>query len=543
MDTQKEYMLEELKKDLEDEIGCPSGNTGAPLFGWPWQNLGCYKMKDVFGIDWWVCIGSWALKVLVVGWSVGRNGMQRVFGLVSVGQCLMGMKSHRWSVNSESNPSGKKDAEDSPKIVNNDSVVVLLARVLRLRRMLWGESDLVGLFEGDCMVMFPSDDNDDAAATPVIAPEKRLLIALSLYPYTPRDNFIILQALVASMIFLIKPSLTNFPIWKLSGIFWCLIFHVGFSEPIYYWLHRLSHSSYFFQQYHWLHHSSKAIHPYTAGHATFFEHLLLIMIIGVPVMGTMLIGHGSVIMLYGYVLLFDFLRCMGHSNIEVVPHQIYDIVPLLKYLMYTPTYHFIHHKGMKTNFCLFMPLFDVFGKTMNELSWDLHKEISSCEVKTITIAKIILWVMVRVTVRFRVRLTVRLQFKMTKTTLLSKVSPVKPKKPSRCAARAKKDEPKEPPKDWIMVEETALCQAWCDVSENNIDGNSMKSKGFWDTVIRHFENETGSSKGYDSIVSKRKTGFRLKLVLFAPSSIMLKRITKVVQMISMCTIKLVQNTK
>nr|GFA11583.1 nucleotide-binding alpha-beta plait domain-containing protein [Tanacetum cinerariifolium] len=35
-----------------------------------------------------------------------------------------------------------------------------------------------------------------------------------------------------------------------------------------------------------------------------------------------------------------------------------------------------------------------------------------------------------------------------------------------------------------MTEETALCQAWCDVSENNIDGNSMKSKGSWDAVIR-----------------------------------------------------------
>ncbi|GJW98543.1 hypothetical protein Tco_0180351, partial [Tanacetum coccineum] len=54
--------------------------------------------------------------------------------------------------------------------------------------------------------------------------------------------------------------------------------------------------------------------------------------------------------------------------------------------------------------------------------------------------------------------------------------------------RAKKDEHKEPPK------ETALCQAWCDVSENNIGGNSMKSKGFWDAVIRYFENETGSSR-------------------------------------------------
>ncbi|GJV21303.1 hypothetical protein Tco_1370323 [Tanacetum coccineum] len=67
---------------------------------------------------------------------------------------------------------------------------------------------------------------------------------------------------------------------------------------------------------------------------------------------------------------------------------------------------------------------------------------------------------------------------------VEEVSPIKPKKPSRRAARAKKDEPKEPPKDWTMAEETALCQAWCDVSENNIDRNSMKSKGFWDAVIR-----------------------------------------------------------
>ncbi|GKA32788.1 hypothetical protein Tco_0719155, partial [Tanacetum coccineum] len=73
---------------------------------------------------------------------------------------------------------------------------------------------------------------------------------------------------------------------------------------------------------------------------------------------------------------------------------------------------------------------------------------------------------------------------------VKEVSLVKPKKPSRRAARAKKDEPKEPPKDWTMAEETALCQAWCDVLENNIDENSMKSKGFWDAVIRYFEKET-----------------------------------------------------
>ncbi|GKB20144.1 hypothetical protein Tco_0854067, partial [Tanacetum coccineum] len=62
-------------------------------------------------------------------------------------------------------------------------------------------------------------------------------------------------------------------------------------------------------------------------------------------------------------------------------------------------------------------------------------------------------------------------------------SNLKPKKPSRRATMAKKDALKELPKDWTVAEETALCQAWCDVSENNIVGNSMKTSGFWDAVI------------------------------------------------------------
>nr|KAJ0208327.1 hypothetical protein LSAT_V11C500242950 [Lactuca sativa] len=194
-----------------------------------------------------------------------------------------------------------------------------------------------------------------------------------------RDNFIILEASVASIILLINPSVTNLPVWKTSGIISCVIFHIGLSEPLYYWLHRLLHSEYFFERYHWLHHSSTVNNPFTAGHATFLEHLLLCVIMGIPILGSTLIGHGSIIMFYGYVLVFDFLRCMGHSNIEVVPHHIFDTMPMVKYLIYTPTYHFLHHRDMKTNFCLFMPLFDVFGKTMYEISWDLHREISSNE--------------------------------------------------------------------------------------------------------------------------------------------------------------------
>nr|GEV21128.1 hypothetical protein [Tanacetum cinerariifolium] len=67
---------------------------------------------------------------------------------------------------------------------------------------------------------------------------------------------------------------------------------------------------------------------------------------------------------------------------------------------------------------------------------------------------------------------------------VEEMSPVKPKKPSRRASKANE---KEPPKDWTTMEEIALCEAWCDVSENSERGNSMKTKGFWEAVIKYFE--------------------------------------------------------
>ncbi|GJS20556.1 40S ribosomal protein S20-2 [Tanacetum coccineum] len=97
---------------------------------------------------------------------------------------------------------------------------------------------------------------------------------------------------------------------------------------------------------------------------------------------------------------------------------------------------------------------------------------------------------------------------------IEEVSPVKPKNPLRRAAKAKKDKPneaKEAPKEWTVAKEIVLCQAWCDVSKNNIDGNNMKAKGFWEAVIRYFVKKTGSSKGYDSIFSKWKNRVRPRI--------------------------------
>ncbi|GJX49762.1 hypothetical protein Tco_0276607 [Tanacetum coccineum] len=52
---------------------------------------------------------------------------------------------------------------------------------------------------------------------------------------------------------------------------------------------------------------------------------------------------------------------------------------------------------------------------------------------------------------------------------VEEMSPVKAKKASKCASRAKKNDikKKEAPKEWTKAKEIALCQAWCDVSENS----------------------------------------------------------------------------
>ncbi|XP_019167263.1 PREDICTED: protein ECERIFERUM 3-like isoform X1 [Ipomoea nil] len=191
------------------------------------------------------------------------------------------------------------------------------------------------------------------------------------------DNFLLLQAIMGAFVYLSFPSLANLPIWDARGAICCVALHMGLSEPLYYLMHRLLHTRDLFPLYHWLHHHSKVPHPFTAGSATFLEHLLLCVIVGIPTLGTVFLGYGSIVILYSYVLVFDFLRCLGLSNVEIMPCSLFQAVPLLKYLIYTPTYHSLHHMDMRTNFCLFMPLYDMLGKTINSLSWDLQREIKS----------------------------------------------------------------------------------------------------------------------------------------------------------------------
>uniref|UniRef100_A0A453KWB9 aldehyde oxygenase (deformylating) n=1 Tax=Aegilops tauschii subsp. strangulata TaxID=200361 RepID=A0A453KWB9_AEGTS len=110
------------------------------------------------------------------------------------------------------------------------------------------------------------------------------------------------------------------------------------------------------------------------GFATPLEHLVLGLLMALPLAGACAAGLGSVGLAFAYVLSFDFLRAMGHCNVELFPGGLFRSLPFLRYLIYTPTYHTIHHTGKKANFCLFMPLFDRLGGTLDPESWELQRK-------------------------------------------------------------------------------------------------------------------------------------------------------------------------
>lgn len=195
------------------------------------------------------------------------------------------------------------------------------------------------------------------------------------------DNYVILQALVAASAAQawIKPNLiSELPIMDWRGLVLLMLLHAGPTECIYYVVHRAFHSSkYLFNGYHSFHHLSMTPEPSTAGTGTFLEHVLLTAMMALPICGVMVARIASLGALYAYVLCFDFMKNMIHSNVEVMPSWPFQRLPLLQYLFITPSYHSLHHTLETENFCLFMPLYDYLGGTLNKGAFKLHQELRS----------------------------------------------------------------------------------------------------------------------------------------------------------------------
>ncbi|RWW50752.1 hypothetical protein BHE74_00042955, partial [Ensete ventricosum] len=237
------------------------------------------------------------------------------------------------------------------------------------------------------------------------------------------DNFLILQALLGSVVLCRAPSLEEMPLLQLKGCVIALVLHVVVSEPLFYMAHRCFHRGYLFTHYHSIHHSSPVPQPITG---TYTKHLLLsshghlmnqLMPGGVghwtsrvwhaigaprPECGDGGAAAGGV--RYGAWLsepgvwlrprlrlpavhgiqqrggvAFQALRRPTRPQIHsLLPYVSHVVRPLVEAIVcVTVQYLSLHHKEKNCNFCLFMPLFDFLGKTANNKSWDLQKEISS----------------------------------------------------------------------------------------------------------------------------------------------------------------------
>lgn len=78
-----------------------------------------------------------------------------------------------------------------------------------------------------------------------------------------RDNFILLQAIVAALVLYMFPTFETLPLWNKNGITAALVLHIAISEPLFYSIHKCFHGDYLFTHYHSLHHSSPVPQPYT----------------------------------------------------------------------------------------------------------------------------------------------------------------------------------------------------------------------------------------------------------------------------------------
>ncbi|GLJ15735.1 hypothetical protein SUGI_0258930 [Cryptomeria japonica] len=186
------------------------------------------------------------------------------------------------------------------------------------------------------------------------------------------DDYILMYAFMFIPLHAFIPGASNLPLWNTKGLFVIILAHAGLSEFFYYWAHRALHHHYLYNLYHSHHHSSFVTEPITSVVHPFAEHLIYAAVFSAGPLATVVTKTASTAVIFCYLIWFDFMNNMGHCNFEFVPQWAFKICPPLKYLMYTPSFHSLHHSQVHTNFSLFMPLYDYLYGTADKSSDGLY---------------------------------------------------------------------------------------------------------------------------------------------------------------------------
>ncbi|KAK7286936.1 hypothetical protein RJT34_22304 [Clitoria ternatea] len=182
------------------------------------------------------------------------------------------------------------------------------------------------------------------------------------------DDQILFNGLLFYIGHMLLPESNHLPLWRTDGVVITTLLHAGPVEFLYYWLHRALHHHFLYSRYHSHHHSSIATEPITSVIHPFAEHIAYFVLFAIPLYTTVITRTASIASFAGYLTYIDFMNNLGHCNFEFIPKAIFSTFPFLKYLMYTPSFHSLHHTQFRTNYSLFMPIYDYIYGTMDNSS-------------------------------------------------------------------------------------------------------------------------------------------------------------------------------
>ncbi|XP_021756466.1 protein ECERIFERUM 1-like isoform X1 [Chenopodium quinoa] len=188
------------------------------------------------------------------------------------------------------------------------------------------------------------------------------------------DDQIMLMGILFYAVYWGVDIVAKIPFWRADGLLLTFLIHSGPVEFLYYWFHRALHHHYLYSRYHSHHHSSIVTEPITSVIHPFGEHIVYFILFAIPMVTTALITRtGSIVSVSIYISYIDLMNNMGHCNFEVIPKWAFTIFPPLKYLMYTPSFHSLHHTQFRTNYSLFMPFYDYIYGTMDKSTDTLYE--------------------------------------------------------------------------------------------------------------------------------------------------------------------------
>lgn len=188
------------------------------------------------------------------------------------------------------------------------------------------------------------------------------------------DDQILLTGLIFYIFNATVPQLaSHLRWWRIDGIVITALMHIGPVEFLYYWIHRALHHHYLYSRYHSHHHSSIVTEPITSVIHPFGEHIVYFMLFLIPILTTLFTATVSNVSVVGYVTYIDLMNNMGHCNFELIPTWLFFVFPPLKYIMYTPSFHSLHHTQFRTNYSLFMPIYDYIYGTWDRSTDTVHE--------------------------------------------------------------------------------------------------------------------------------------------------------------------------